>query len=69
MAEQLQEKCTALKKISLNQNSYYLESEDLAPAVVSDPKELNKSLKFENEDLRQKLRDALGDVKVNFFSC
>ena len=61
MAEKLQEKCSALKKMTLNQGSLF--GEDSAPPA-SDPKEVNKSLKFENENLRQKLRDAIGDVKA-----
>jgi regulator of replication initiation timing len=33
--------------------------------ILGETTEQNKALKIEVEDLRQKLRDALGDIKVN----
>lgn len=65
MAERLQEKCSTLKKVSYRENSVFNDrsEEPLSPTSI-DVKEVNRSLKFEVECLRQKLRDALGDVKV-----
>ncbi|KAK6638961.1 hypothetical protein RUM43_007231 [Polyplax serrata] len=65
MAERLQEKCSTLKKGSYRENSVFNDrsEEPLSPTSI-DVKEVNRSLKFEVECLRQKLRDALGDVKA-----
>ncbi|KAK6635860.1 hypothetical protein RUM44_001114 [Polyplax serrata] len=65
MAERLQEKCSTLKKVSYRENSVFNDrsEEPLSPTSI-DVKEVNRSLKFEVECLRQKLRDALGDVKA-----
>lgn len=62
MAEKLQEKYSAFKKMSLKENSI-INDQPLSPTSV-ESKEVNRSLNFEVECLRQKLRDALGDVKV-----
>jgi len=35
--------------------------------VLTETTEQNKALRIEVEDLRQKLRDAHGDIKVNVF--
>jgi hypothetical protein len=35
--------------------------------VLTETTEQNKALRIEVEDLRQKLRDAHGDIKVNLF--
>jgi regulator of replication initiation timing len=37
--------------------------------VLGETKEQNKALKMEAEDLRQKLRDAHGDIKVSRMYC
>ena len=65
MAEKLQEKCSTLKKNSFKESSLFNDNYDepISP-TSSDSKDVNRSLKFEVDCLRQKLRDALGDVKV-----
>ncbi|XP_049952464.1 coiled-coil domain-containing protein 149 isoform X1 [Schistocerca serialis cubense] len=75
MAEQLQDRYSALKKKShemgLSKLSLYYDGIDSyganAPSilqVLGETKEQNKALKMEAEDLKQKLRDAQGDIKV-----
>lgn len=75
MAEQLQDRYSALKKKShemgLCKLSLYYDGIDSygsnAPSVLQilgETKEQNKALKMEAEDLKQKLRDAQGDMKV-----
>ncbi|XP_060080277.1 coiled-coil domain-containing protein 149-A-like [Ylistrum balloti] len=73
MAEQLQERYQALKKQMLgkmptadpNDNNRYphVKHQDLG-FVLIETREQNKSLQFEVEDLRQKLHDAQGDIKL-----
>ncbi|XP_021365844.1 coiled-coil domain-containing protein 149-like [Mizuhopecten yessoensis] len=73
MAEQLRERYQALKKQVLgkmppsdpNDNNRYphVKQQDLGFVLV-ETREQNKSLQFEVEDLRQKLHDAQGDIKL-----
>ncbi|XP_033754635.1 coiled-coil domain-containing protein 149-like isoform X2 [Pecten maximus] len=73
MAEQLQERYQALKKQVLgkmpssdpNDNNRYphVKHQDLG-FVLIETREQNKSLQFDVEDLRQKLHDAQGDIKL-----
>ncbi|XP_063221313.1 coiled-coil domain-containing protein 149 [Bacillus rossius redtenbacheri] len=70
MAEQLQDRCAALKRISQDMGADTrvwpaegCQGRNLAQ-VLGETKELNKALRMEVEDLRQKLRDAQGDMKV-----
>ena len=54
-----------IKKNSFKESSLFNDNYDepISP-TSSDSKDVNRSLKFEVDCLRQKLRDALGDVKV-----
>ncbi|XP_069112073.1 coiled-coil domain-containing protein 149-like [Argopecten irradians] len=73
MAEQLQERYQAIKKQMMgkmpptdpNDNNRYphVKHQDLG-FVLIETREQNKSLQFEVEDLRQKLHDAQGDIKL-----
>lgn len=57
MAEKLQEKCSALKRVYLKENNIFTDQyENPHSIATTDSKEV--------ECLRQKLRDALGDIKV-----
>ncbi|XP_071448186.1 coiled-coil domain-containing protein 149 [Hetaerina americana] len=74
MAEQLQDRCSTLKKRFHNKSSSSLalysggvESEHSGYSVaqiLGETTEKNKALRIELEDVRQRLRDAQGDVKV-----
>ncbi|XP_066991607.1 coiled-coil domain-containing protein 149 [Anabrus simplex] len=74
MAEQLQDRYSTLKKKSfdLGLSRAYLYSDGLDSyssgssilQVLEESKEKNKALRIEVEDLRQRLRDAQGDIKV-----
>lgn len=73
MAEQLQDRYSMLKKtthdMGFTKHSIFSDSLDHRPGtslaqVLCETKELNKALKIEVEDLREKLRDAQGDIKA-----
>ncbi|GLH03201.1 Uncharacterized protein GBIM_09100 [Gryllus bimaculatus] len=74
MAEQLQDRYTSLKKksfdLGLSRSYLYSSGTDCYDTgstimeILNETKEKNKAMKIEIEDLRQKLRDAQGDVKV-----
>lgn len=71
MAEQLQERCTQLKKKSYNSLDYneeridYLQTPGANVAkLLGDTREMNKALTLQIETLRQKLGEAEGDIRV-----
>ncbi|XP_041369440.1 coiled-coil domain-containing protein 149-like [Gigantopelta aegis] len=76
MAEQLQERCQGMKRqlagnsvpsLSFNQVDPGFYSDMQSQSLVNllcETKEHNKSLKFEVDDLKQKLHDAQGDIKL-----
>lgn len=69
MAEQIQERYQALKKQlvgvapQLNFNYNNMEHQSLA-RLLCEMKEVNKTLQLEVDDLRQKLSDSQGDIKL-----
>lgn len=73
MAEQLQDRYSVLKKkihdMGITKLSLYSDGFDQRPGtslvqILGETKEINKALKIEVEDLREKLRDAHGDIKA-----
>lgn len=71
MAEQLQDRCTQLKRKSNNVVNYCEEGIDYSQApgqnvakLLNDTRELNKALTLQIESLRQKLNEAEGDIRV-----
>ncbi|KAL0269227.1 UNVERIFIED_CONTAM: hypothetical protein PYX00_007030 [Menopon gallinae] len=63
LAEQLQKKLSTYKKIPIRQ-SCFTDNCDEPYQSHQDSKETNRNLVCEVESLRQKLRDALGDIKA-----